>query len=264
MHRDNRDKVRLLIRTEWEREGLGHRLPFVKEDYVLMTKYDTSDISAGSLKHHTPLKQAKKSLSFWSPIPHPKIKNLRGINKNVILKPIRISINLQQNQQQTWVSSSIPSARMFKAFVLEADHLIPKISLRLPRVWKSLKDMEGLEHQARSNYKSVKQRVDAIDKENFSYSYSVIEVEDLMGVFESISYEIKITATPDGGSICQNTSKCHAKGDAQVTEEEIKSGKEKASAMFRLLRPISWPILMPRAKASHSLYFRILNSPSAP
>ncbi|CAH2057539.1 unnamed protein product [Thlaspi arvense] len=65
-----------------------------------------------------------------------------------------------------------------------------------------------------SNYKSVKQRVDAIDKENFSYSYSVIEGEDLMGMLESISYEIKITATPNGGSICRNTSKYHTKGDA--------------------------------------------------
>ncbi|KAH7842853.1 hypothetical protein Vadar_009803 [Vaccinium darrowii] len=82
-------------------------------------------------------------------------------------------------------------------------------------------------------YKSVKQRVDVIDKENFTYSYSVIEGNALMGVFESISYHIKIAASPDGGSICKNRSIYQTKADAQVTEEEIKSGKEKATGMFK-------------------------------
>lgn len=79
----------------------------------------------------------------------------------------------------------------------------------------------------------MKQRVDAVDKENFTYSYSIIEGDALMGLFESVSYHIKIVPTPDGGSICKNRSIYHTKGDAQVTEEEIKAGKEKASGMFK-------------------------------
>ncbi|KAI8561754.1 hypothetical protein RHMOL_Rhmol04G0366100 [Rhododendron molle] len=118
------------------------------------------------------------------------------------------------------VSSSIPPSKMFKAFVLDADTLIPKI---LPQAIKS------------SAYKSVKQRVDAIDKENFTYSYSVIEGDALMGIFDSISYHIKIVASANGGSVCKNRSIYQTKGDAQVTEEEIKSGKEKASAMFKAI-----------------------------
>ena len=43
-----------------------------------------------------------------------------------------------------------------------------------------------------------------------------------MGVLESISYEIKISASPDGGSICKTTSKYHTKGDAHITEDQFK------------------------------------------
>ena len=56
-----------------------------------------------------------------------------------------------------------------------------------------------------------------------------------MGTFDSISYHIKIVASPDGGSICKNRSIYNTKADATVTEEEIKSGKEKASGMFKAL-----------------------------
>ncbi|KAA8527410.1 hypothetical protein F0562_034875 [Nyssa sinensis] len=114
------------------------------------------------------------------------------------------------------ITCSIPPAKMFKAFVLDADNLIPKI---LP--------------QAINHLKCVKHRVDVIDKENFRYHYSIIEGDALMGILESISYEIKIEATADGGSICKNTSKYHTKGDGHITEEHIKSGKEKASGMFK-------------------------------
>ncbi|KAG5555194.1 hypothetical protein RHGRI_012663 [Rhododendron griersonianum] len=127
------------------------------------------------------------------------------------------------------VSSSIPPSKMFKAFVLDADTLIPKI---LPQAIKSVETLEG---DGGSAYKSVKQRVDAIDKENFTYSYSVIEGDALMGIFDSISYHIKIVASANGGSVCKNRSIYQTKGDAQVTEEEIKSGKENASAMFKAI-----------------------------
>ncbi|XP_059643189.1 major allergen Pru ar 1-like [Cornus florida] len=137
------------------------------------------------------------------------------------------------------ITSSIPPAKMFKAFVLDADTLIPKI---LPQAIKSVEILEGdggpgtiklVTFGEGSQYKSVKHKVDGIDKETFTYSYSIIEGDALMGVLESISYEIKIEASADGGSICKNSSKYHTKGDAQITEEQIKSGKEKASGMFK-------------------------------
>ncbi|XP_059627109.1 major allergen Pru ar 1-like [Cornus florida] len=138
------------------------------------------------------------------------------------------------------ITSSIPPAKMFKAFVLDADTLIPKI---LPQAIKSVEILEGdggpgtiklTTFGEGSQYQSVKQRVDGIDKENFTYAYSIIEGDALMGV-ESISYEIKIEASADGGSICKNSSKYYTKGDAQINEEQIKGGKEKASGMFKAI-----------------------------
>ncbi|KAA8527409.1 hypothetical protein F0562_034876 [Nyssa sinensis] len=137
------------------------------------------------------------------------------------------------------IACSIPPAKMFKAFVLDADNLIPKI---LPQAIKCVEVLHGdggpgtiklVTFGEGSQFKSVKHRVDGIDTQNFTYSYSIIEGDALMDTLESISYVIKIEATADGGSICKNTSKYHTKGDAHIAEEHIKSGKEKASGMFK-------------------------------
>ena len=86
-----------------------------------------------------------------------------------------------------------------------------------------------------SVHKSVKHRIDGFDKQNFIYSYTIIE-SDALDVFKSISYHIKIVATPDEGSICKNMNIYQPKGDAQVSEEEIKIGKERASGIFKKVK----------------------------
>ncbi|KAL6343876.1 hypothetical protein AAG906_027648 [Vitis piasezkii] len=122
------------------------------------------------------------------------------------------------------VTSSIPPAKMFKASnveIIQGDGG--------PGTIKKIYFGEG------SQFKSVTHRVDGIDKENFTYSYSIIEGDALMGILESISYEVKLVASPDGGSICKNISKYHTKDDAVIDEEQIKAGKEKASGMFKAI-----------------------------
>ncbi|XP_059642054.1 major allergen Pru ar 1-like [Cornus florida] len=137
------------------------------------------------------------------------------------------------------VTSSISAAKMFKAFVLDADNLIPKI---LPQAIKSVEIIQGnggvgtvkvISFGEGSQFKSVKHQVDGLDKENFIYSYSIIEGDALMGVLEKISYEIKIEASSDGGSVCKNSSKYHTTGEVGITEDQIKGGKEKALGMFK-------------------------------
>lgn len=139
------------------------------------------------------------------------------------------------------IPSKIPAPKLFKAFILDGDKLVPKV---LPHAIKCVKILEGdgcagtikeVTFGEGSHHKCVKQRVDAIDKENFTYSYTIIEGDDLMDKFESISYHIKIVACPDGGSICKNRSIYTTKGDCKVSEEEIKSGKEKASEIFKAI-----------------------------
>ncbi|KAM7485029.1 hypothetical protein LguiA_001038 [Lonicera macranthoides] len=136
-------------------------------------------------------------------------------------------------------SSSIPAAKFFKAFILDADHLIPKI---LPQVIKSIETIHGdggvgtiklFTFCEGNQYKSVKHRVDAIDEENLTYSYSIIEGDDLSDVVESISYNNKFIPAPDGGSICKNHCIYHMKNEAHIAEEHIKTGKEKATGIFK-------------------------------
>ncbi|PSR92538.1 Major allergen Pru ar like [Actinidia chinensis var. chinensis] len=136
------------------------------------------------------------------------------------------------------IPSSIPADKMFKAFVLDGDTIIPKV---LPHAITSVQTLEGdggvgtiklTTFGEGSMHKSVKHRIDGLDKENFTYSYTIIE-GGALDVFESISYHIKIVASADGGSICKNRSIYQPKGDAQISEEEIKAGKERASGIFK-------------------------------
>ena len=78
-------------------------------------------------------------------------------------------------------------------------------------------------------------RIDAIDKENFTISYTVIDGDILTSGIESISHELKVVGSGDGGCIYKNISKYHTKGEAQVCEEHVKGGKEEALALFKAI-----------------------------
>lgn len=79
----------------------------------------------------------------------------------------------------------------------------------------------------------MKHRVDALDKEKMTYSYTMVEGGELADKIESISYEIKMEVSPDGGCKGTNVSKYHPKPGVVINEEEIKAGKEKATAVFK-------------------------------
>jgi hypothetical protein len=79
----------------------------------------------------------------------------------------------------------------------------------------------------------VKHRIDEIDNGNFTYAYTLIEGDAISETLEKIAYEIKLVASPDGGSILKSTSKYHTKGDHEIKEDQIKAGKEKAGGLFK-------------------------------
>ncbi|KAJ9684962.1 hypothetical protein PVL29_017116 [Vitis rotundifolia] len=137
------------------------------------------------------------------------------------------------------ITSSIPPPKMFKAFLLDSDNLIPNI---LPQAIKCVEIIEGdgwpgsikkITFGEGSQFNYVKHRVDGIYKENFTYSKSVIEGDALMGTLEAISYEVKLVASPNGETICKSNSKYHTKGDFEITKNKIKAGKEKAKGLFK-------------------------------
>ncbi|MBA0870695.1 hypothetical protein Goshw_016084 [Gossypium schwendimanii] len=122
-------------------------------------------------------------------------------------------------------SSTIPPARLFKALILDSHNLIPKL---MPLAIQSI-EISG------SQVKFIKNRVDELDEKNFSFKYSLIEGDGMMDKLEKISYEVKFESTADGGSINKMTSTYYTKGDFVLTEEEIKAGKEKALAMYKVV-----------------------------
>ncbi|GFZ13954.1 hypothetical protein Acr_24g0001470 [Actinidia rufa] len=119
-------------------------------------------------------------------------------------------------------TSPIPLARAFKAMILDADKLIPKL---VPQAFKSIEVIQG----------NGGHRIDEIDEEKYKYCYTLIEGDVLAGKLEKIVYEIQLVATADGGTITKTTSKYYTLGDAEINEEEIKGGMEKAGEMFKVV-----------------------------
>lgn len=79
----------------------------------------------------------------------------------------------------------------------------------------------------------MKQKVDAIDKEAFTYSYTIIDGDILLGFIESINNHVAFVPTADGGCIVKNTIIFKTKGDAIVPEENIKYATETNNAIFK-------------------------------
>ncbi|KAL3727730.1 hypothetical protein ACJRO7_032468 [Eucalyptus globulus] len=153
-------------------------------------------------------------------------------------------------------TSPIPAARLFKALVLDSHNLIPKL---MPQAIKSIDIIQGdggVEPSSRSTslkvtihvliffssltyimaYKSsqlgsMKNRVDEINEETFTYKYTMI---DLNEKFESIAYEIKFEPTPEGGSKNKMTSTYYTKGNVELKEGDVKEGKERALGMYKV------------------------------
>ncbi|CAL2226856.1 unnamed protein product [Prunus armeniaca] len=142
---------------------------------------------------------------------------------------------------ETEFTSVIPPEKLFKAFILDADNLIPKVA---PTAVKGTEILEGdggvgtikkVTFGEGSQYGYVKHKVDGIDKDNLSYSYTLIEGDALSDVIEKIAYDIKLVASPNGGSIVKTISHYHTKGDVEIKEEQVKAGKEKAAGLFKLV-----------------------------
>ncbi|XP_071694075.1 LOW QUALITY PROTEIN: major allergen Pru ar 1-like [Rutidosis leptorrhynchoides] len=145
------------------------------------------------------------------------------------------------------VETAVPAAKLYQSFILDGDTLIPKI---VPQAMKSIEIVEGdggvgtvklITFGEGSQFKSVKHKIDAVDKDHDKYlhlkiSYHLkIEGDVLADPLESISYHLKIVPTAEGGCIVKNTSIYTCKGDVTIPEEQIKAGKDKAAGLFKAI-----------------------------
>ncbi|XP_010068384.2 major strawberry allergen Fra a 1.06 [Eucalyptus grandis] len=131
----------------------------------------------------------------------------------------------------TMITSTIPTAKAFEAIV-NANNLIP--GALLP-VLKSAEVVEDITSGESNREKTVKHKIEALDNENFTYCYSITMADALGITLEKITYEVKVTASPEGGSVCKNTSRYFTQNDADITEEKIMFVKEKAIELFQAI-----------------------------
>ncbi|KAJ9546498.1 hypothetical protein OSB04_019041 [Centaurea solstitialis] len=108
------------------------------------------------------------------------------------------------------VETKVPAGKLFQSFILDGDNLIPKVA---PQAMKSVEILEG------------DGGVGTIKLITFAY---IIEGDVLVDPLESISYQIKLVSTDEGGCILKLKSIYTCKGDVKIDEEDIKKGKEKA------------------------------------
>ncbi|KAK3417995.1 hypothetical protein EUGRSUZ_H03974 [Eucalyptus grandis] len=116
-------------------------------------------------------------------------------------------------------TSTIPPKRLSKALIVDSQNLIPKL---MPQAINNIDIIQGDGGTGSSQLRSMKNRVDELNEETFTYNYTMI---DLTEKFESIGYEVKFEPTPDGKSKNKMTSTYYTKGNFKLEEEDI--GPEK-------------------------------------
>ncbi|CAL5184333.1 unnamed protein product [Lathyrus oleraceus] len=137
-------------------------------------------------------------------------------------------------------TSIVAPATLHKALVTDADILTPKVIDAI----KSIEIVEGnggpgtikkLTFVEDGETKYVLHKVELVDDANWANNYSIVGGVGLPDTVEKISFEAKLSAGPNGGSIAKLSVKYYTKGDAIPSEEEIKNGKAKGEGIFKAL-----------------------------
>ncbi|XP_010024765.2 major strawberry allergen Fra a 1-3 [Eucalyptus grandis] len=136
------------------------------------------------------------------------------------------------------VTSVIAPSRMFKALVLESHNILPMI---IPEGIKSVEFIEGeggvgsikkTDYGETAHIKYTKHKINALDADNYYCKYTLIESDIKFDKIDFIVEEVRFVAA-DSGCICKMTSEYHVKEGAELKEEDIKKGKDKAMGLFK-------------------------------
>ncbi|KAI3690977.1 hypothetical protein L2E82_49190 [Cichorium intybus] len=116
------------------------------------------------------------------------------------------------------VTSSLPAPKLFKVFN-DFDTIAAKVE---PETYKAVNTIQGdggvgtiksITYGDGVPFTSSKHKVDAVDANNFSYSYTLFEGDVLMGIVDSASHHVKFVPSADGGSVYKHTVVFNCKGD---------------------------------------------------
>lgn len=84
-------------------------------------------------------------------------------------------------------------------------------------------------------FTSSKHKIDTIDKDNLSVSWTVIEGDVLLGIVDTATHHAKFVPSADGGCVYKHTIVFKCKGDAKVSEDIINQTKEAFKNTFKAL-----------------------------
>lgn len=84
-------------------------------------------------------------------------------------------------------------------------------------------------------FASGKNKIDAIDTSNFSYSFTFFEGDNLMGILDSITHHVKIVPSDDAGSIFKQTVIYNCKGDDKPSKEILMFEKEMYEETYKAI-----------------------------
>ncbi|XP_027918354.1 pathogenesis-related protein 2-like [Vigna unguiculata] len=137
-------------------------------------------------------------------------------------------------------TSPVAPATLYKALVKDADNIVPKAV----DSFKSVEIVEGnggpgtikkISFLEDGETKFVLHKIEAIDEANLGYSYSIVGGVALPDTAEKITIDTKLSDGSNGGSVVKLSIKYHSKGDAPPNEDELKVGKAKSDALFKVI-----------------------------
>ncbi|KAJ0754002.1 putative Bet v I/Major latex protein [Helianthus annuus] len=138
------------------------------------------------------------------------------------------------------ITCQLPADKVLKV-IGDFDNLVPKLN---PQFIKSVETVQGsgdvgtiknITFGDAVPYKSAKYKVDAVDPSNYSYDYSIIEGDSLIGILDSINHHVKIVPSSDGGSVYKQTVVYNCKGAEKPSEEFLKTEKEVFESNFKAM-----------------------------
>ncbi|BAT73961.1 hypothetical protein VIGAN_01153800 [Vigna angularis var. angularis] len=137
-------------------------------------------------------------------------------------------------------TSPVAPATLYKALVKDADNIVPKAV----DSFKSVEIVEGnggpgtikkISFLEDGETKFVLHKIEGIDEAKLGYNYSIVGGAALPNTAEKITIDTILSDGPNGGSVVKLSIKYHSKGDAPPNEDELKVGKAKSDALFKVI-----------------------------
>ncbi|KAM7260098.1 hypothetical protein ACFE04_015839 [Oxalis oulophora] len=138
-------------------------------------------------------------------------------------------------------TARVSPSRMFKAIVLDAHNICPKLmfstidSIEILQGDGDVGTIKQINLTEAYPFRHAKFRIDAIDKDKYESKISLIECGAVMEKLEYITFELKFEGHGLQGCVCKITSEFKIKEGADIQEIDIELAKDRALSRFELI-----------------------------